>query len=265
VDEAARELAFEELMIAEGSDWNWWYGPEHHSANDGDFDELYRKHLSNVYQALGAKPPEVLALPIIAPQAAKTRITPQTAFIRPRIAARSLRYFDWIGAATSFANHHSAAMHGKQFLLDALYVGIDDSNLYVRIDFMGGHIPVNCRVVFSIEKIAESDAEPIPFRVEAEIEANRLGAFKISQSGASEEPAANGAGPSSPGLLVNLTGILQAQVPLNLLEAQTGDTLRLRCTVWRDRVPLDSLPAEAPMEIPVATEESLRELTDHVW
>src|SRR5262249_24544765 len=30
--EAQRQLAFEELLIAEGSDWNWWYGPEHHSA-----------------------------------------------------------------------------------------------------------------------------------------------------------------------------------------------------------------------------------------
>src|SRR5262249_9217449 len=32
-----RALAKEELLIAEGSDWNWWYGPEHHSANDRDF------------------------------------------------------------------------------------------------------------------------------------------------------------------------------------------------------------------------------------
>ena len=49
--EAQRQLAFEEILIAEGSDWNWWYGPEHHSANDREFDELYRKHLSNIYQA----------------------------------------------------------------------------------------------------------------------------------------------------------------------------------------------------------------------
>ena len=62
--EAQRKLAFEEILIAEGSDWNWWYGPEHHSANDRDFDELYRKHLSNVYQALGAVPPDYLAQPI---------------------------------------------------------------------------------------------------------------------------------------------------------------------------------------------------------
>ena len=62
--DAQRKLAFEEILIAEGSDWNWWYGPEHHSANDRDFDELYRKHLSNVYQALGAAPPDYLAQPI---------------------------------------------------------------------------------------------------------------------------------------------------------------------------------------------------------
>ena len=62
--EKQRKLAFEELLIGEGSDWNWWYGPEHHSANDRDFDELYRKHLSNVYQALGGTPPDYLAQPI---------------------------------------------------------------------------------------------------------------------------------------------------------------------------------------------------------
>jgi alpha-amylase/alpha-mannosidase (GH57 family) len=29
VSEEARKLAYEELLIAEGSDWCWWYGPEH--------------------------------------------------------------------------------------------------------------------------------------------------------------------------------------------------------------------------------------------
>ncbi len=63
--EAQRKIAWEELLIAEGSDWNWWYGPEHHSANDRDFDELYRKHLSNVYHALEGIPPAELNTPII--------------------------------------------------------------------------------------------------------------------------------------------------------------------------------------------------------
>jgi alpha-amylase/alpha-mannosidase (GH57 family) len=49
------QLAHEELLIAEGSDWNWWYGPEHESANRPEFDRLYRAHLANVYRALKAK------------------------------------------------------------------------------------------------------------------------------------------------------------------------------------------------------------------
>src|SRR5207249_1891991 len=35
--EDRRKLAFEELLIAEGSDWCWWYGPEHDSANRIEF------------------------------------------------------------------------------------------------------------------------------------------------------------------------------------------------------------------------------------
>ena len=50
--EAQRQMAFEELLIAEGSDWCWWYGPEHDSANRPEFDQLYRSHLANVYRFL---------------------------------------------------------------------------------------------------------------------------------------------------------------------------------------------------------------------
>src|SRR5712691_86679 len=65
VPEAARKVAYEELLIAEGSDWNWWYGPEHGSDNRPEFDQLYRDHLSNVYHFLGLVPPEALSRPIL--------------------------------------------------------------------------------------------------------------------------------------------------------------------------------------------------------
>ena len=63
--EIARLLAYEELLIAEGSDWCWWYGPEHGSENRPEFDQLYRDHLSNVYRALGLEPPARLSHPIL--------------------------------------------------------------------------------------------------------------------------------------------------------------------------------------------------------
>ena len=135
--EPQRKLAFEEVLIAEGSDWNWWYGPEHHSANDRDFDDLYRKHLSNIYHALGATPPDSLAQPIAA-AVARPYFVPQSAHIHPRVDGQVTGYFDWIGAAMYTADRRSSAMHGKQFLLDAVYAGIDTDWLYARLDFSGG-------------------------------------------------------------------------------------------------------------------------------
>jgi alpha-amylase/alpha-mannosidase (GH57 family) len=65
VSEGGKKLALEELLIAEGSDWNWWYGPEHDSPNRLEFDGLYREHVSNVYRALGLAVPEELSRPIL--------------------------------------------------------------------------------------------------------------------------------------------------------------------------------------------------------
>ena len=62
--ETALKEAFESLLAAEGSDWCWWFGPEHSTANDAEFDALYRKHLTGMYIALGQVAPEELAKPI---------------------------------------------------------------------------------------------------------------------------------------------------------------------------------------------------------
>ncbi len=108
VSATQRQLAWEELLIAEGSDWNWWYGPEHHSANDRDFDELYRRHLSNVYHALEGVPPEELNTPIVSGVVRPSYI-PQTAYVRARVDGLVSGYFEWMGAASYTSDHRSSA------------------------------------------------------------------------------------------------------------------------------------------------------------
>lgn len=56
----ARQRAYDELCMAEGSDWFWWYGDDHSSAQDEVFDELFRCHLRQAYEALGVPPPAEL-------------------------------------------------------------------------------------------------------------------------------------------------------------------------------------------------------------
>ena len=158
-NETQRNLAFEEILIAEGSDWSWWYGPEHHSANDRDFDELYRKHLSNVYQALGETPPDYLALPITGAEV-RPAFTPQTAYIHPKITGDKIRYFEWMGAAVYAADHRAGAMHGKQFLLDSVYAGIDESNIYGRLDFIADVPDIDFELVVNLESWSADGKSP---------------------------------------------------------------------------------------------------------
>src|SRR5580765_6626209 len=202
-------LAYEELLIAEGSDWNWWYGPEHHSANDRDFDELYRKHLSNVYLALGGAPPDVLAQPIAGAHA-KPQFTPQTTYIHPAVDGRNIGYFEWLGAAAHVADRHSSAMHGKLFLLDTGYAGIDEESLYCRLDFIeepAGWANQDTRRGVGIETVASEGGSPVRVvRLEVDIAEGKLQGWTLTESG---QPL--GQGDSS---RVGFESIFESQIPL---------------------------------------------------
>ncbi len=61
--------AYEEFLIAQGSDWFWWFGEENNSANDMDFDLLFRERLTSVYKLVSLVPPGSLGRPIRHPAA----------------------------------------------------------------------------------------------------------------------------------------------------------------------------------------------------
>ncbi len=273
--DAQRKLAFDEILIAEGSDWNWWYGPEHHSANDRDFDELYRKHLSNVYQALGATPPDYLAQPIAGSEV-RPEFVPQTAYIHPRVAADKVRYFEWMGAAIYTADHRAGAMHGKQFLLDSVYAGIDATYLYGRLDFAGKIPETDFEVVVNIESWAAGEPRPRrTLRAGASVKERRLAEWKI-ENGSAERVLASSAQPDDH-VKVALVRNFEFKVPLAWLLANpsaaspertaehnpvvTGapptSILRLRFSLWQDRLPVDSLPLEGWIELHVVSEGEL--------
>ena len=60
VDASAVKEAWRELYIAEGSDWNWWYGGKAHANADNPFDKLYLVHLRNIYKLLKRPVPDFL-------------------------------------------------------------------------------------------------------------------------------------------------------------------------------------------------------------
>lgn len=64
IDRSTFEQAYEHLLVAQGSDWFWWYGPHNSTANDRDFDEIFRANLGRVYEIIGADAPPEIDSPI---------------------------------------------------------------------------------------------------------------------------------------------------------------------------------------------------------
>jgi alpha-amylase/alpha-mannosidase (GH57 family) len=271
--DAQRQLAFEEILIAEGSDWNWWYGPEHHSANDKDFDELYRKHLANIYLALGARPPDYLMQPITAAEVRPETI-PQTAYIHPCITGDKVRYFDWMGAAVFTADQRAGAMHGKQFVLHSAHAGIDEKFVYGRLDFTDSVPEMEFDLVVNLEWWAVGRATPPRnLQLSAKVQECKITDWKVESLG---DPTAKiaysklGEESAKVALLRNfefrlplslLNGISPAEITDNTNSGgrpgAAGSRIRLRFSLWNNRLPVDALPVEGWIELKLGSEEEL--------
>jgi hypothetical protein len=103
--------AREELLIAEGSDWCWWYGDDHHSDHDREFDDLFRRHVRNVYRALGLPIPEDLFVTNITTMPPKVTLQPPTGPTAPYVDGRDSSYFEWLGAGEVTPSATAGAMH----------------------------------------------------------------------------------------------------------------------------------------------------------
>jgi alpha-amylase/alpha-mannosidase (GH57 family) len=130
--------AWTELYIAEGSDWFWWFGDSHTSAQDALFDRLFRKHLQNVYLELGDTAPGELLCPISQGHPHVRPFTEPTGLLNVKVDGRRT-YFEWINAG----QHQPGQGRGTMSMVDTgriamLHYGFDNERLLVRLDFVGG-------------------------------------------------------------------------------------------------------------------------------
>jgi hypothetical protein len=137
-DAANLTQAREEVLIAEGSDWFWWYGDDHSSAHDAEFDDLFRRHLRNVYKLLGKEVPDELFVSNIStgPVVASIETSP-SAFFTPTFDGEETSYFEWLGAGAIEVRDVAGAMHrsdGPRNLLACVFFGFDRERFYVRLD-----------------------------------------------------------------------------------------------------------------------------------
>lgn len=124
------KLAQKELMIAQGSDWFWWYGEPNDSGQDHIFDYLFREHLKNVYRYLGLQPHGFFDSPLISIFTKPTRYPKNT--ISPKIDGNEEPDDeDWMDAGCINLPDGPVLQGNKLF--DKIYYGADENNFYLRL------------------------------------------------------------------------------------------------------------------------------------
>jgi alpha-amylase/alpha-mannosidase (GH57 family) len=230
VSEHNRRIAYEELLIAEGSDWCWWYGPEHESAERPEFDQLYRDHLANVYRALDLNPPEDLSRPILRTSVRESHDEP-TGPIRATIDGEVSSYFEWMGAGLYRVDSRSGAMHGQRFLIRELQYGSDGANLYIRLDFEEKALSSLQGAQIRIHIAPSSD----PDRVTSVI-------MPIWQDQHGVQA----------GIEYAIRKIFEARVPLSAIGAGLRQPVRFQLSLWQNGLPLDALPQQGWLDVSTA-------------
>ena len=131
---SAIDKAWEEIYIAEGSDWFWWYGDDHFSGNDEAFDDLFRKHLKNVHTLLGHEPPQFLNNMIIQTDR-EGLYSPPRAFLDVHLDGRQTNYFEWAPAGHYDHRRDRGTMHKvSDNIVSDIYFGFDPTTLFLRFD-----------------------------------------------------------------------------------------------------------------------------------
>ena len=153
-----------EALIAEGSDWFWWFGRSHDSGMDEIWDSLFRLHLRNIYMSLRRAPPASLYRPIAKEVVGSASKRPQRK-ITPKLNG-VVDQAEWEAGGYVDVSALFGAMHPPKGAVRRIWFGHDDRNLYLRFDLIhpGGPRPIELEMFFSGSSRRQANGEVEPAR-----------------------------------------------------------------------------------------------------
>jgi alpha-amylase/alpha-mannosidase (GH57 family) len=245
----ALDRAWEEMLIAEGSDWFWWYGDDHSSDQDLVFDELFRRHVRNIYRAIEAPVPEELFVSNITTRPPASGIVAPTGFIRPVIDGELTNYFEWVGAGSAdVAPVGDATMHevsGRTTAISAIEFGFDLENLYVKV---AGPSPMR-DVVSGDQELTLNFLKPTGCRIVVSSGDGTPRALMVDRPRNGNMPPRN-----CPGIKVAVGGLLELQIPFQCLGVSGGSTISFVVAVNHGSIEVEHQPRHRAIDVEVPDE-----------
>ena len=151
-------------------------------------------------------------------------------------------------------------MHGKQFLLDAVFAGVDAKSFSGRLDFHHGLPDGPYQIIVNIEVTPDAkEREPAvsSYRLVVDALGTHVLSWELTNGDARNVLARSGTHEGSNGVEVAIGEIFEMLVPFEVVGAQQGSRIRLRFTVWLDQLPADSLPLEGWIDLYALVEEEV--------
>ena len=135
LDEQTLQKVENEFMIALGSDWFWWYGDDHYTELNHQFDEQFRAHLKNVFELMNKEVPREIFVPIVKKDAANQVNILQKDFISPVVDGNMSNYFEWLNCGRMDIKKEFSTMDSSSSVIEYLYYGVDrQNNLYLYLE-----------------------------------------------------------------------------------------------------------------------------------
>lgn len=135
LNKRTKALIDHELMVALGSDWFWWYGDDHFTLLASQFDELFRKHLINIYEYMEAVVPKEILTPIIPSDQKKHKfhIKPVN-YIYPAIDGKKNNFFEWLNSGYIDIGKEFSVMDSKSNVIKEVRYGYNKERLFFLFD-----------------------------------------------------------------------------------------------------------------------------------
>ncbi len=219
----------ENILIAEGSDWFWWYGTENHTDDLETFDRLFRSNLINVCNKYDIPVPEELNNPVFRTleKKGKSMFISPVRYLSPIIDGKETSIYEWHGSGEIETGNMASAIYISHPVFKKVNYCFDKSNLYLNIKMKKrAEIYINEKLSFELE-----------------IENRNIRSLIYLDQGSDSPECIFGE-------------ILECRIPMDIFDGAEGDQLKVRFTIKKGEEMISFFPSEGFLELKIPTERN---------
>ncbi len=216
----------ENIMIAQGSDWFWWYGTENHTDDLETFDRLFRENLIKVCVTAGVEIPSALETPVYGIKSKKKLIKKMPdRYITPVIDGKITSYYEWFGSGEIETGNLASAIYVSDPVFVSIHFCFDRGNIFFLIKLKESVKKyIESDFVFSVSLVKKGEAVTL-----SNNDKENMDDFSLGE-------------------------VIEWRIPFSLFNGHEGDEINVKFHAKRGKEIVSVFPSSTSLNIPIPTE-----------